>query len=215
MHCRLHNFAEVVCSHTATWHTAWKVTSETTALEEAFGEVRNINRFAFCAALYVFVNAQIMHAHWLPNAPSLHHEIYIKVHKDQTLANHLHIHTNRLRDRLEWYSYNQNYIVNKSLQQLLNIHSVVRGEPISTVVWQLKVRRPLRHCVFFGCLRWNVRNKSHSTCRKWQSWFQKAVKYEKIIHDAMQQRAACFRSLGLELCSVTQRCRADDQSSFF
>ncbi len=114
----------------------------------SFGEVRNVNRFVFCAALYVFMNAQIMHAHWLPNAPSLHHEIYIKVHKDQTLAKHLHIHTNRLRDRLEWYSYNQNYIVNKSLQQLLNIHSVVRGEPISTIVWQLKVRRPLRHCVF-------------------------------------------------------------------
>lgn len=43
---------------------------------------------------------------------------------------HKHTHTNNtntLRDRLEWYSYNQNYIVNKSLQLLLNIHSVVRA----------------------------------------------------------------------------------------
>ncbi len=25
VHCRLHNFADSLCSHTATWHTAWKV----------------------------------------------------------------------------------------------------------------------------------------------------------------------------------------------
>lgn len=49
--------------------------------------------------------------------------------------------------------------------------------------------------VFSGCLCCNVRNKSHSTCRKWHLWFLRAVKSEK---------RSCFRLFTMP-CSSGQR----------
>jgi len=135
------------------------------------GEKSIINyKICFCVHLYVFAqtNACALTAKLSLTSWNIH-TCSERSDARQWKYTHTHTHTHTLK----WY--NWSYIVNKSLS--INLWIFIQS--IYSIFWQLKLRRPLRHCVFWLPVCCNVRNKSHNTCRKWYFWFLRAVKSEK------------------------------------
>lgn len=122
-----------------------------------------------------------------------------------------HTHTHTLTDRRKWYSYNWSYIVNKSLQHLMNIHSVMWANFHYLLAAEgEKATQTL--CFLVACVAMSEINRTTPAGNdSFDFWRRLKVRRDLACDYSWCHAAAgSFLSFGL----VTQRCRVDDQSNY-